>query len=492
MSSTETAPGTTQAENTGFSSRHLLALVALLWTVALNPIAGLLSGNSQAEVAVHFRTTQIAWFTLGGALLGTFLTPFAMKAAAMYGKKRVLVVATAVGLLGDAIAAFATDYSTLLAGRVLAGAYGATVFIAYALARDIFPRRLVGTASGVLAASIGLVGLGGPFLSAWLIDHHGFRGALWFIVASTTVCLLLQLLCVPESPVREAARRMDWIGGVLLGGGLSAIVYGIGEGSAWGWTSGRTLTWIGVGALAVLLFLPYESRAADPLLPLPLIRRRRVWTVFLATSVGAGATFAVGTVTMLLTLMPAIPTVSDGLGWSVTKSATVQSPISVLVIVTAVLAGRLTRRVDTRVLLAVGGALTTAGYAVASQLHTEIWHFVLLGVISGPGMGLVVSVLPIMVIESVAPEEQALANGSQWLIQSVIQVIVSQLVFTVMAQDGAVMKGTQFYLDGGFTNGFLLVAGACALGAVLVALIPKARRIDAAEEGHAVEAGQAA
>ncbi|NNN29414.1 MFS transporter [Streptomyces sp. S3(2020)] len=486
MSSTETAPDASQAaEGTRFSSRHLLALVALLWTVALNPIAGLLSGTSQAEVAVHFRTTQIAWFTLGGALLGTFLTPFAMKAAAMYGKKRVMVVATSIGLLGDVIAAVATDYSTLIAGRVIAGAYGATVFIAYALARDIFPRKLVGTASGVLAASIGLVGLGGPFLSAWLIDHHGFRGALWFIVVSTAVCLLLQLLCVPESPVREAARRMDWIGGLLLGGGLSAIVYGIGEGSAWGWTSGKTLTWIGLGILAVLLFLPFESRAADPLLPLSLIKRRRVWTVFLAASVGAGATFAVGTVTMILTLMPHIPTMSDGLGWSATKSATVQSPISVLVIVSAIVTGWLARRVDTRILLATGGALTTVGYVVASQLHTEIWHFVLLGLISGPGMGLVIAVLPIMIIESVAPEEQALANGSQWLIQSVIQVVVSQLVFTVMAQDGVVMKGTQFYLDGGYSGGFLLVAGACGLGTLLVALIPKARRTDTVEAGQA-------
>ncbi|WP_416971745.1 MFS transporter [Streptomyces sp. 4F14] len=462
------------------SSRHVLALAALLWTVALNPIAGLLAGSSQAEVAVHFQTTQIAWFTLGSALLGTFLTPFAMKAAAMYGKKRVMVAAIGVGLLGDVITALATDYPTLIAGRVVAGAYGATVFIAYALARDIFPARLVATASGVLAASIGLVGLGGPFLSAWLIDHHGFRGALWFIAVSTGVCLLLQLLFVPESPVRETARRMDWVGGLLLGGGLSAVVYGIGEGSHWGWTSGRTLAWIGLGLLAALLFLPYESRAADPLLPPALIRRRRVWTVFLATSVGAGATFAVGTVTMLLTLMPAIPSVSDGLGWSVTRSAAVQSPISVLVIVTAVLTGRLARRVDTRILLAAGGALTTAGYVVASQLHTEIWHFALLGLISGPGMGLVVSVLPIMVIESVAPEEQALANGSQWLVQSVLQVVVSQLVFTVMAQDGIVMKGTQFYLDGGFANGFLLVAGACALGTLLVALIPRARPVEAA------------
>lgn len=61
MSSTETALQTRpQPDGAGFSRRHVLALAALVWTVALNPITGLLAGNSQAEAAIHFRTTQIA------------------------------------------------------------------------------------------------------------------------------------------------------------------------------------------------------------------------------------------------------------------------------------------------------------------------------------------------------------------------------------------------------------------------------------------------
>lgn len=107
----------------------------------------------------------------------------------MYGKKRTIVVITAFGLVGDVVAALATDYSPLLVGRIVAGLYAQTAAIAYSMTRDAFPRRTVGTASGILAASVALVVLGGPFLSAWLIDNHGFRGALWFVVVSTLVCL---------------------------------------------------------------------------------------------------------------------------------------------------------------------------------------------------------------------------------------------------------------------------------------------------------------
>lgn len=55
-----------------------------------------------------------------------------------------------------------------------------------------------------------------------------------------------------------------------------------------------------------------------------------------------------------------------------------------------------------------------------------------------------------------------------------------------MSQHGAVMHGTQFYLDKGFTNGLWLVVGCCAVGTVLVSLIPKAKRLDEVQVGQAV------
>lgn len=323
-------------EATGFSARHALVLFALLLAVALNPIVGLLSGNAQAEVAIHFHTTQLAWFTLAGALVGTFMLPFVVKAAGIYGKKRVIVIVTALGLVGDLIAASATSYDILLVGRGIAGIYGAAAAVAYAAARDVFPRPLVGPASALLAGSVGMVGMGGPFLSGWLIDTWGFRGALWFMVAATAFSLVILLAFLPESPVREARVRMDWLGGILLGGALTAIAYGVGKGSEWGWTSGKFLAYL-VGALVALIVFGFtQTRIANPLFPMALLARRQVWTVLLATGLSAGALYSVGVVMQLLALMPKIPSISDGLGWSATHNAVVTAPISVAVILSAV------------------------------------------------------------------------------------------------------------------------------------------------------------
>ncbi|MFD4505378.1 MFS transporter [Streptomyces sp. NPDC058457] len=486
MSATEESTVTpVKADVSRFTPRQALTLVALLWTTALTAITGLLAGNAQADIAIHFHTTQIAWFTQGPQLISVFLTPFIMKFATVHGKKRMIVIITIAGLIGDVIAASATNYDMLLVGRVLAGAYVPTAALCFSMVRDVFPPRVVGTASGVLAASAGLVGLGGPFLSAWLIDDHGFRAALWFIAASTAGCLALLLLCVPESPVREPGHRIDYVGGLLLGGGLTVAVYTIGEGSQWGWTSGKALGGFAIGLVALIIFFFYEARVAQPLIPLAMIKRDRLWSVVLATSITAGSVYAVGTAIQLLALMPTIPHVSDGLGWSVTKNAVVGAPLSASVIIFAILTGKLAKKFDTRILLAIGGVLAVSAYVFASQVHDSVGAFLVLGLLSGPGMGLIVAAMPIMIIQFVTPEEQALANGSQWLVQGVMQVVITQLVFSVMTQHGTVAQGTQFYSNASYSSAFWLVAGTCLGGTLLVAAIPKARRIDTVEAGQA-------
>ncbi|MGW2048843.1 MFS transporter [Streptomyces sp. NPDC001858] len=484
MSHTRTA-APQASERSLSTTRNALVVVALVWTVQLVALMAALSGIAQADVAIHFRTTEIAWFTLMTLLTGTFFLPFAVKAAALFGKKKVLLVATGLGFVGDLIAALATDYRTLLIGRGIAGVYAATAPLAYAITRDIFPRRWVGLASGILAGGVGLVAFGGPFLSGWLLDDYGFRGILWFMAISTAVSFALVAAFVPESPIRAAGGRMDWTGGILLGGGITALVYAVGQGTHWGWGSGRFAAWIAGALITLVAFVLVERRVAEPLFPPAMTRRRPVWTVLLATSVAAGSLSAVGVVIQMLILMPNIPNVSEGLGWSGTHNAIVTSPISAMIIIAAVGTGFLARRVDARILLGGGSALTVLGYGIGTQLHHSAPQIVGMGLIAGLGTGVVMAVVPIMIIEVVSPEEQALANGAQTLGQGVAQIIVSQLAFVVMAQHGAVMHGTQFYLDTGFTNGLWLVVGCCAVGALLVALIPRAKRLDEAEVGQA-------
>ncbi|MBD0735138.1 MFS transporter [Streptomyces sp. CBMA29] len=485
MSQTQSAPPHVQ-ERSRTTPRNAIIVIALLWTVQLVSIVAVLAGTSQAAIAIHFHTTQIAWFTLISLLTGTFFLPFVVKGAAIFGKKRALLAITCLGLVGDLVAALATDYRTLLIGRGIAGVYAAATPLTYAITRDVFPPRWVGLASGFLGGGAGLVAFGGPFLSGWLLDSRfGFHGVLWFLAISTAVSAVLVAVFVPESPVRMRGGRMDWTGALLLGTGVTAVIYAVGEGSHWGWSSGKFIAYMSGALVALVAFVLVERRVAEPLFPLSMTRRRPVWTVVLATSIAAGSLSAVGIVIQLLVLMPRIPEVSAGLGWSATHNAIVTIPISAMIVLSAVGTGLAARRVDTRILLSTGTAFAVLGYGIGTQLHHSAAQIVEMGIIAGLGTGMVLAVVPIMIIGVVAPEEQALANGAQSLAQGVAQAVVSQLAFVVMAQNGRILKGTQFYLDKGFTNGLWLVVGCCAFGGLFIVLIPRGKRLDEANVGQA-------
>ncbi|HXA63299.1 MAG TPA: MFS transporter [Streptosporangiaceae bacterium] len=468
-----------------FGTRFALILIALLWTAELNGLVSVLGSNAQAQVAVHYHTTQIVWFTQVGSLIGVFTTPFTVKAAGMFGKRRALIVVTTLGLVGDLISACSTDYTILLIGRGIAGTYVPAAALVYALTRDVFPSRLVGPATGVLAGGIGLLALGGSFLSGWLLDSYGFRGVLWFMVIASAVSLLT-LFFVPESPVREPRTRIDWIGGILLGGGLTSVIYGIGNGSHWGWTNGRTLAFVIGGVIAVLLFLWVEGKVAHPIFPLAILGRRRVWTTLVFTTLVVGGLYAQGTVLSLLELMPSIPHVSDGLGWSASKTAWVGAPSSVVIVLMAVWTGVLVRRVDSRRLLAISGVLMAVGISLIALFHHSVAQMMFISLVGSVGTGIVVALIPLMIIESVAPEEQALGNGAQNLIQGVIVAIVIQVSFVLVAQHENVLQGTSFYVDSSYRNALLLFAAVVLGGTLLSSLIPKGGRVDQLEAGQTV------
>ncbi|MGI5219093.1 MFS transporter [Nocardia sp. CA-290969] len=482
---TTTATQPHGSRGTGRNARYALLLISLIWPAQLLSVIGLLAGNAQAQIAIHFQTTQIAWFSLSAALVGTFLMPFVVKAADLFGKRRVMIIVTATGLVGDLLAALAPNYALLLTGKALSGIYLSMGALVFAIARDVFPRGLVGPASGMIGGAVGLVALGGPFLSGWLLDHHGFRGVLWFLVAATAVSLLMLALFVPESPVRNPNRTFDWSGGLLLGGGLTAVLYGVGKGSSWGWTDPATLAFLFGGVLALVAFLIVEVTVSEPMFQPSLLRRREVWSVLAVTALLSGTVLTAGTITQLLALMPPIPTASDGLGYTATRMAVIGAPASVIILVAAALTGFLARRIDTRLLLAVAASATVVGYLLMAQYHYTPSQLAVTGTVVAVGIGIAAALAPIMIIEAVRPHEQALANGMQGMVQGIVTAVVTQVIFLVMARGGTVLQGTQFYRDAGYRNAFYFVAGLAVVVLISIVLIPRIKRLDEAEVGEA-------
>jgi MFS family permease len=480
-----TQPGAAATTGTDRRARFALVVLALLWPTQLLSLIGILTGNAQASVALHFHTTQIVWFLLSAALVGTLVTPFVVRAADVFGKRQVMIVISALGLVGDVIAALAPSYGGLIAGRAVAGFYGPIAALAYATLREVLPPKQAAGASGIVGSGIALVAIGGPFLTGWLIDDYSFHGVLWAIAASTAIGLVLLLTVVPRTHFRDPQARMDWVGGLLLGGGLTALSYGIDKGGQWGWTATGTLGLILGGVAAIGAFFVSQRFVPHPMVKLSMLARRPVWTVVLATALAGGVVFGAGVITQLLVLYPKIPTMSDGLGMSATHFAVIGLPASITILLLGFGTGVAVRRIDSRLPLGVGSALVAIGFLLQAAYHHDATELVVVGMVYAVGFGMIVAVLPILVIEVVKPEEQALGNGLQTMATGVVTTVVTTLCYVLLSRHGRVMQGTQLYLDQGYRDGYYFAAGVAFLAMLAALLIPRLKTIGEVDPGSA-------
>jgi MFS family permease len=463
-----------------WTPRLVLLLIALAWPTQLLAAGGILGANATAGVAQTFHTTQVVWFGLTLTLVSTLLTPFAIKLGDLYGKKRVMLAMTALGALGETLAALAGSFWLVLVGRAIAGFYGPFGALSFAAVRDAFPPRLVKQASGIMGSSVGLVALVSPFLAGRLVDNWGYRGALWFLAAATAVAFSLVALLIPETPRHAVADGFDWLGGLVLGGGLTAVVYAVGQGQRWGWSDARTLGWLAAGAVALIAFLLVERGSAHPVLDLRVLRRRPVALALTAGGLAQTVAFTMPGLAILLALYPHIPGVSAGLGWTAHHNAMVSVSWNLVMFSAGLLVSRRLRHHDTRGMWCAGLAVMAVGYTLVGFFHATETQLILTSCLANVGAGVVVAGAPALVVGVVSREEQGLGSGMLNMLVSLFGAVLTAGAYAVLAADSTVVEGTAFYLDTGYSWVFWLGALVTVAALALSLFLPPLR--DPAEE----------
>lgn len=486
-SSTTEGVNTPRSDNRRLrSARFVLLVVALMWPAQLLTASGIVGGTAQPAMAQAFQTSQIAWFALAYTLAATLFTPFVVKLGDMFGKKNVMVAIAAIGLLGDLIVVLSPNFEMVIVGRVIAGAYGPIAALAFAAARDVFPPRQVGTASGIIGAGLGLVSLISPFIAGALLDTFGYQGPLWFIVVGAVVALLL-LMTLPKMPRMANPGRFDILGGALLGVGIVALVTVIGQAQTWGFTSPLTLGVAVSGLVFLVAFVLWERKATNPIFEIRMLRRRNIGLVLISTSIVSGAIYSGAILPTFLALFPSIPGISAGLGWTATQIALVQAPSGLVTFLVGLFVGRIVRHVDSRVPWFVGGVAAVLGFVLLSFFHSSAVELILCTAVLGLGTGLVVATAPVLILGSVSIEEQGMANGMAILLNNLMTALVAQVMYTALAASGVLADGALFYSDTSFRSAWIALAVIAGLGTLVALGIPRLKRPDDIEAGVVAE-----
>jgi len=223
----------------------LAMLDQLVVSTALPRIVGDLGGVS-----------HLSWVVTAYILTSTITTPFYGKLGDMYGRKKLFIFAIVLFLIGSALSGLSTSMTMLISFRALQGlGAGGLMVGAMATLGEIVPPRERGKYMSYFMAAMMLATVGGPLLGGWITDAFSWRW-IFYINLPVGGAALVYMWATLKLPVRRVARRIDYLGGVLLGVIATAVILvATWGGTEYRWTSAPVLGLIAVAVIAFGWFL---------------------------------------------------------------------------------------------------------------------------------------------------------------------------------------------------------------------------------------------
>src|SRR6266511_2769188 len=349
------------------------------------------AGVSGLQWIIDAYTLTFASFMLTGGALGD-----------LYGRKRFFIGGLITFTVGSLLCALSQSIGQLIAFRAIQG-LGAAMLLPGSLSiiTATFRGRERGAAMSGLAIAIG------PVIGGFLVEHVSWQSIFWVNVPIGAIGLTMTALVVRESRDPSRSRRLDPAGLITGTAGLFFLVYALIEGNARGWTDGLILGAFALSAILLAVFFYVESHRESPMLPL---RFFRIPTFAAANVVAAAVFFAMFGTVFFLTLY-----LQNVEGYSPVAAGLRLFAFSVVILVVAPIAGRLSDRFGSRWFMTVGPLIAAAGMGL--MLRTEVgssYTTVILPsfIVLAAGMALTMTPMTAAVMGSVPTRNAGVASAA--------------------------------------------------------------------------------
>lgn len=288
-----------------------------------------------------------------------FVVPFG-RVADIYGRKRIFMCGVLIFAVSSLLLAISASATMLISFRILQGIGGAMILgTGVAIITSVFPAEERGKALGINVAAVYLGLSLGPFLGGFLTQHFGWRSIFLVNVPLGLIILAFIFWRLKGEWAEAKGEKFDITGSIIYTLMLTAIMYGL---SLLPEMSGVWL--ILAGALGFVAFVKWEMKVESPVLNMNLFRNNTVFALSnLAALINYSATFAVG---FLLSLyLQYIKGLSPQSAGVILVSAPVMQAIF------SPLAGRLSDKIEPRIVASTGMGLTVVGLVFFTFLSEE-------------------------------------------------------------------------------------------------------------------------
>ncbi len=441
------------------------------WVLAMVIATTTLTGISMSIMVVTFPAIRREFPTATPAELSWINNLFTIVSAAVLipcgvladrvGRKRMLLVGTALFTAGSLVGALAPAPGWIMAGRTVqalgAAAYGPA---GTALLISAFPPERLPTAIGIWAVTSGVSSAAGPSIGGLVVEHGGWPWAFWLNLPIGLVVLVLGPAVLRET-VRDRAKRLpDLLGVVLVMASTSVITLGVVQRKTepgWGWTGSRTLTCFAIGALVLAAFVWRCRTSANPLLRLELFR---------VPDVRYGAIGLVATgISFYAVQWAFVQHTVNQWGWSISRAGVATAPIALLSGISAVLSSRAATKHGQRPFMVAGTIGVLASFAVlwwTVGAHPDLTTVLLAGSLMGITSGLVTPAYIATTLLGVPADQHSVGSSINFMAQRTSATFGTALAITFIA--GA--TGT-----GGLHQSILVGIGGTLVGLVLAFVV---------------------
>ena len=358
---------------------------------------------------------HLSWVVTAYVLASTITTPLYGKLGDLYGRKRLLITAIVIFLVGSALSGQAHSMDQLIAFRALQGlGAGGLIVGTIATIGDLVSPRERGQYMGYMMAAMMIAMIAGPLVGGYITDSLSWRW-IFYINMPIGGAALLYILATLHLPVKKIAHKIDYLGSILLAVGATAIVLVTTWGGtqyAWGSATIMSLIVVAIGAVAAFIWI--EFRAEEPILPMHVFKNRNF-------SLASSMSFLLGLAMFgAMTFLPLYQqTVQHA---SPTVSGLLLIPMMLGATTTSLIAGWMTVKTGKyKMLPIIGGGVMTFAMLLLATLGPNTSRFVsaIFFGIFGIGMGFLMQITTLIAQNSVDPKDMGVASSSRSFFQQI-------------------------------------------------------------------------
>ena len=376
------------------------------------------------EKNLNINAVLLSWVATAYLLAaGITLVPMG-RLADIFGRKKILAIGFSLFAVGSLAVSASPNFLSLILSRILQGVGSGMIFgTSMAIVTSVFSPLERGKVIGITVSAVYIGLSSGPFVGGILVQHVGWRVLFILTFVLSFIPLLFIFTRLKGEWADAAGEKYDVIGAVIYSVSLFALVYGFSK------LPGKIgIIMISIGIPGIVVFVFHQTRLQFPLLNVSLFTRNRAFGLSnLAALIHYGATFGLN---FLLSLYLQY---IKGLSPQTAGIVLISQPL--VMAFGSPFAGRLSDRMEPRILASTGMAMTCAGLVLFSLVtqSSPIYLIVCNLVFMGMGFSLFSSPNMNAIMSSVDKRYLGLASGSAATMRLLGQMFSMGIVTMVIA-----------------------------------------------------------